>query len=313
MTFLERITAIFEGIEAKIPKLLQTLTSQKSQWVDKQTPQEQITEFIKSLTTLDPTAEIGTYIPYIVVQLAKGTLKIGIENPEDSNRISKALKFYHTNKTKPQFELDKDINKINDWRTIEQYAEKLGGAETGLKSKRQEIKELTVGSEKLLEITVPNKHKTKYRIYKITEPEALATMGMGTTWCTTELTDKPEKYKDSYQYHESHPKAGQEIPKRSVTIGTHSGYPMNAIQYLSTEGPIYIIFRTGDGEVGKSGQLLQFTMDGSQCMGHTDQPLVRCSPALDWTIAKWLESGTCDAPQAAKKIREMCVDYEGRP
>ena len=298
-----------EAAADRAPLLIRQLLGRKSLWPYKDIPEEEIIRFIiNELVAFDPTGEQGDYLPYIVGQLARGQVNIGPDRPEDGPRIKRALDFFHRNSRMPQWTGHKDINMYKNWRQIENLSAELAGTE--MISNRQKAKLTRTGAEEIFEVEVPNKESSKYSMYVITEPEALATLGMGTRWCTTELAEKPR----NFTYPSWHQKAGQERELVSIQLGSHIGYPITAVQYLE-EGPVYMIFRRNKqtpGDIGRSSQLLQGTKDGSQVMNYKDESLSRTSPALDWAMAQWAKQP--DAPeQLIKAIRSMAEDYPGRP
>jgi hypothetical protein len=173
--FNRALDILLEDVAAKLPLLLKMLLSEKSEWKYTEDGDE-ASEFILSLQQWDPTGNNGTYIPYIVRQLATGRLRITPDFDEDGPRILTTLTYFHKNKNKPDWSLDKDINKIRDWHQIEKLIDS-----GDLKSKREEKKSLSsVGVELVFEMTIPNKEESNYKIYKCIEPESLAIWGFGT-------------------------------------------------------------------------------------------------------------------------------------
>jgi len=274
-----------EGIEEKAIPLAQRLLSKKSKWTGKNRwSEEETTEFVKSLGReerhpgfafqyyCDPTGERGKYTPYIVNQLAKGNLIIEPDREEDAPRMLAALKFFHENSKKPGWNYPKDINQFKNWRQLEDIAEK--ESDKIFQSNRQQRKEISAGSKLVSEITVPNKEKTTYQLYMITEPETLVMMGTGTRWCTTGLSKqsgigahgphggrqtKDDQNAPYMHYGKNHPKEGTGRLLKFMKVGGYEGFPLTAARYLGmgwgkldparTQSysarftPIYIIFQ----------------------------------------------------------------------
>jgi hypothetical protein len=309
---LDKVLVLAEDAASKAALLGQRLLGRKSRWPAKEqiTP-DQVQQFVLSLTRWDPTGETGKYLPYIVQQLSRSNLRIAPGNDEDGPRMLSALEFFEKVRKTPQWTGPRDINQFRNWRALEGLAEKED--EGKFASKRQQRKEASKGAEKVFEIVLPNSYRTKYTIYKITEPEAAVRVGMGTRWCTTSLTidkDVPVYYRSTdakrvpvFVHPEWHPKAGTVRELDLMDTGSAQGYPVTAISYLNN-GPLYIVFRKDHGfqskSLGRSGQLLQFVEDGSEIMSVIDKPLFRCSKALDYAMAQWAEQP--GAPMAAIKV-----------
>jgi len=336
---------LVEEVSDKLPHLAAMLMSKKSEWPYKdKIDQQQLEQFILGLARFDPTGDRGQYVPYIVRLLTnkrpaianrnpddplpahEPVLRIGPGQDEDGPRILEALTYFDNNYKSANWKLPRDITQIKDWKILERMAVKAAKEGDDQQSKRQIDKERRRGAEKVFEITLPNREESYFYVYKITEPEAAVTYGMGSRWCTTSLSE----FRDGYSYSRSveqgpdgqilwsvpawHPNAGQKRPLENMEIGSHRGYAITATDYLTT-GPLYIIFRrnkTDNSGVGKGYQLMQITEDGTQIMDIGDDPLVRCSPATDWMFGHWQQAP--GAPlQAIKRARANCGDYRGRP
>ena len=312
--FNRALNILLEGVAAKLPLLLKMLLSEKSQWKYIEDGDE-ASEFILSLQQWDPTGNNGTYIPYIVRQLAMGNLKILPDYDEDGPRILETLTYFHKNKNKPDWTLDKDINKIGDWHQIEKLIDS-----GNLKSKREEKKSLSgVGVDLVFEMTLPNKEESNYKIYRFIEPESTAIWGFGTRWCTTTLSGPQNNQVPTIKYAAWHPKAGQERELSLLKLSKDStGYPTQADHYLNGHlpGPLYMIFRknkTNQGDVGGGGQLVLVHAPTKQIKDNHDIQLANCSFALDYVIAHWMKADK-DAPaDFLNWIRSRCKDYRGRP
>jgi hypothetical protein len=265
---------IQEGLQSKMPHLLSQLTSKKSKWPDKDADESKIVKFIEKLSEYDPT-KTGTYLPYIIRQIARDNLVITMDNFEDADRISSALNYFHEHHKKKDWPGHRDINQYKNWRELEDLTTKFQEEGKEFKSGKELRREQTQGMDELFEVTIPNKSKTTYTFVKFTTPEALARCGSGTKWCTTN--------------------------------------PDTAETYLK-RGPLYIVFRDDKkGNVGRSGQVLQMTHDGNDNKLYDDRSIGRISPALDYALAKWIESGNCPIPKVVKDIRSLAPDYQGRP
>jgi len=127
-----------------------------------------IDELNKLLTDADPTGR--KYKNYVLKLLLKQNIKL----PEDTYRTREALE----NFIKYQRNLEvKDILKYNSLHELETTLEPYIGSV----SKRQGGNNLNPSSIKGVELLGEN---DKYKIYKVTDAEALKDIGEGTKWCT---------------------------------------------------------------------------------------------------------------------------------
>jgi hypothetical protein len=263
--------------------LARSLMSKKSQWITKvqhpQTPLNEVVDYVLGLYAHDPTRERREYSKYIVAQLRMDNITL----PADGGRLYQALKFFHDNKNTQRWKelgLPVDLmgkeSKISNWRHLEEIYRELNpeeGEAVDFTSKRQQDRGLKEGYQMVAEIEVPNKYKTLYTIYKITEPEAAQFLGKGTHWCTAGLhnnvpmlppeatnhTGEPNPdYSPGYSaieppytftYADWHPKAGEtreykwmQGPKTGKAAGKE-GFPITAQNEYLKRAPLYIIFR----------------------------------------------------------------------
>jgi len=299
---------IMEGIDEKAIPLAQQLLNRKSRWSGNGKIDEASTiAFIISLKDYDPTVEQGKYIPYIVRQLINGNLIAEPGRLDDLDRISKALYFFHTNNKSPKWQYPKDINQFSNWRKLEDIIEAQG--DITYKSKREQKKEIISGNINLGTIVVPNIHNSSYTLYKITEPESAIIMGKGTRWCTTSLTTQ-RSYQDGQswkkidhtqenppliRYPEWHENSGKERPLQWMEFAGKSGFPLTASSYLgmlgNSGGPLYVIIQKDNGpkdkNIGRSGQICQFTYDCSEFKNPKDKEIVIINPAMLYAINEW--------------------------
>jgi len=339
--FINKLDVILESLEDKAIKQVDALMGKKSRWENKHDfvdDKSGIAKYIESLSEFDPTGDRGNYLRYIVDQLKNATIKL----PEDGSKLRDALKFYHDNKNKSQWkEADLPVDlwgpELRNWKKLENVINKLGGKE--FVTKRQEVRGMKKGYELVFGIVLPNKHKTKYTIYKIMEPEAAVYMGLGTKWCTTTLHKNVEGQpgynpddpgdppaKSEFTYGDWHPKAGQtrkyalmDGPKDSK--GRSKGYANTAQSYLA-KSPLYVVKRDDSGsddkfdDLGQSGQLMQFEGgDFYEVMNINNDPLSRMGVPLDYVLGKWAEEDSGAPINAIKHLRSFCENdsYEGRP
>lgn len=313
LSMIAEPSVLGEGIEAKADHLAQRLLQSRWSGKDRHSP-EAIRAFIISLSGWDPTGEQAKYVPYIVRQLANGSLTAEPGKQEDLDRIAAALKYFNTNYKSPQWTLPRDINQIRNWRELEDAA---NADTTAYQSKREQKRKITTGAEEIGSITVPNQYKTTYAIYRVTEPEALVMLGMGTKWCTSTLSTQSWQYDHETSTHNRidltkdapptvyyplwHKNAGEQRSLQYMEFGTLKGYPMTAAQYLGfaadsptpaeAYGPLYIILQTDSGPksngIGRSGQVGQCTHDMSEFKNAVDEEITVISPALRYAIQKW--------------------------
>lgn len=270
----ELLLLLLEDAAAKIDLVYPALVGKKSKWPDKDKDERKIKKFLLSLKKYDPTGDQGVYIPYIVSQMSRNNLVLNMGNQEDGNRLLNTLTYFNDNKNK--WTGNKDIFSYKNWRDLEEIVLKFQEEGKEFKSGKELRKEISKGARILYEVTIPNKQKTRYSFVELTTPEAVSKYGAGTRWCTTNVD--------------------------------------TARSYLEKKGPMYIIFRDSkEGHVGRSGQVMQITANGSDIMLYDDKPIGFTSPALDFALAKWLESGTCPIPEVVKKIRSTSPDYPGKP
>jgi len=285
--------------EKKVEKpevvLARSLMSKKSRWVTKvqqpQTPLNEVVDYVLGLHEYDPTGEQREYLKYIVAQLRMNNITL----PEDGGRLYQALEFFHDNKNTQQWkelELPVDLmgkkSPISNWRKLEEIYRKLNpeeGEAVDFTSRRQKERGIKEGYKLAAEIEIPNKYKTLYTIYKITEPEAAQFIGKGTTWCTTGLnnnvpmlppeatnyTGEPNPDYDgrrqnsmeppyTFTYGNWHPKAGEtreyewmQGPKTGEGSGKE-GFPYTAQTTYLKYNPLYIIFRKHqEGDLDENG------------------------------------------------------------
>ena len=299
---------VCEDIKSKMPLLLRTLISPKSKWrADESFSENEAAEFVLSLEQWDPTGNAGTYLPYMVRQLAIGNLIISPGNDEDGPRIRSALEYFHKNKNKPEWDLPKDINRIN-WKELE---DKIG--EGDLQSKRERKKVLSgSGMSLVFEEQLNNSEESLYKIYRFIEPEATAIWAYGTKWCVTMLISEQREM----IYGSWHPKAGQKRNLVKVELSAERlGYPYQAQSYLNT-GPLFMIFRynkSNNTRVGGSNQLMLLHEPSNQMKNVHDVQISRCAPATDYVIAHWMAADQGAPTKLLKAVRRLCPDYNGRP
>ena len=283
--------------------LARSLMNKKSRWVPATLhhTQEQtfgskdkidingVIDYVLGLRAYDPTGERGKYLEYIVAQLRMNNIAL----PEDGGRLQQALKFFHDNKNTQQWkdlELPVDLmgkkSPISNWRKLEEIYRKLnpeGGEAVDFTSKRQKERGLKEGYQLAAEVEIPNKYKTLYTIYKVTEPEAAQFLGKGTRWCTTWLNDNvpmlppeatnytgepnpdygsgqnqpPMDPPHTFTYADWHPKAGEtgeykwvRGPKTGQGAGKE-GFPYHVQNSYLKYNPLYIVFRKH--QVGNPG------------------------------------------------------------
>ena len=339
--FIDKLDVILESLEDKAIRQVSALMGKKSHWENKHDfvdDKSGIAKYIESLSEFDPTGDRGNYLRYIVDQLKNATIKL----PEDGLKLRDALKFYHDNKNKSQWkEADLPVDlwgpELKDWKKLENVVSKLDGKE--FVTKRQEARGNKKGYELVFEIVLPNKHKTKFTIYKIIEPEAAVYMGLGTKWCTTTLSRNVEGQpgyvsddsadppaKSEFTYGDWHPKAGQtrkymlmDGPKDSK--GRSKGYANTAQSYLA-KNPLYVVKRDDSSsddkfdDLGRGGQLMQFEGKGFfDAMDKNNDELNLVGVPLDYALGKWAEEDSGAPMNAIKHLRSFCANdsYEGRP
>ena len=252
--------------------LARSLMSKKSRWslmkdfVNSETDSEMLSsvvDYVLNLRIYDPTGERGEYLKYIVAQLRTNNIAL----PEDGGRLRQTLKFFHNNKNTQQWKdlkLPTDLmgkkSSISNWRNLEEIHHKLNpeeGEAVDFTSKRQKERGIKEGYQLVAEVEVPNKYKTLYTIYKITEPEAAQFLGKGTKWCTTQLSSQAGPVgrrgnvddPPSFTYADWHPKAGEmgeyklmQGPKTGASAGKE-GYAVTAQDTYLKHNPLYIVFR----------------------------------------------------------------------
>ena len=274
--------------------LARSLMSKKSRWEDKRNfvdNESGVIDYVLGLRVYDPTEERGKYLKYIVNQLRMNNLPL----PADGGRLLQALKFFHDNKNTQQWkdlELPVDLmgkkSPISSWRKLEEIYHKLNpeeGEAVDFTSRRQKERGTKGGYKLAAEVEIPNKYKTLYTIYKITEPESAQFLGKGTMWCTTWLNDNvlmlppeatnytgkpnPDYNKSrpgsmeppyTFTYGNWHPKAGEtreyewmQGPKTGEGSGKE-GFPYTAQTTYLKYNPLYIIFRKHqEGDLDENG------------------------------------------------------------
>jgi hypothetical protein len=348
--FINKLNIILEQLDVKAAKQVDTLMGKKSRWVDKDKfadNRDDVAKYIESLVEFDPTDQQGQYLRYIVDQLKNATIVL----PEDGERLRRTLEFFHNNKNTQQWksmnlpiDLWEKNSPIRDWRNLGKIFLELGEEE--FTTKRQESRDMKKGAELVFEITLPNIYKTRYKFYKITEPEAAIYMGRGTQWCTTELArNRPgqpgyqEGIADSeskFTYGDWHPRAGETrdfklLEGPADRYDRTKGYAWQAAQYMK-KGPLYIVFMENQKEdpefdaseykstkIGRSGQIIQFESGKpggfGQVMGISNEGLHIISIGLDYALGKWAESDPEGPLVEINRMRKDHTpgDYQGRP
>ena len=179
-----------EDLESKMPMIANILLNDKSIWPGRKTPDPQATaiEFIHFLAQFDPSNN-QQYVRYIATQVAKGNIKITIDNPEDGPIIQSALEiFMNKRKDWPGF---KDVFQYKNWHQLHAEAQKYIQATSKLGSNRDAEEAFRARAREhttvLLEhsVSLADGGLLRFKVYKITDYSAAALLGRGTTWCTS--------------------------------------------------------------------------------------------------------------------------------
>ena len=276
-----KLSTIMEGIDDKMPHLVNQLLSKKSRWIGKKIKSDEdrfatAEAIIRSVSDYDPSKN-DKYINFLVGQIKNGYItKRKLE--EDGPKIQSALETFMSKKK--GWPGDNDIMSYGNYRDFlkdaSEYEKILEQNPTVTKSGKDRDRERrTVERElrKNAEVVVENGPDI---VYGITDAETAALFGRGTQWCTSASPMRTIKKSDDRQlvfdsfkkYYDSNDSSslsfwpgGLEQVKNDIENSKEIGkipnaYYMSAIRtcggYLS-HGPLYVMYRNGEPYMQISG------------------------------------------------------------
>ena len=307
-----------EDLESRIPHLINALTAGKTKF------KGNAEKYIRMASQFDPSGNKGSFMPFITKQAKIGAISL----PNDGERLLRALEFYQQNSRKKDWPGEKDINQYANWRVLEKQVNEIegkGGIDTTSEKERRWKKE---GAELILELNInTTKGVINYKAYGITNPYAAVLLGMGTSWCTTSLSDRtpdialhnPAQYDprwndypeetqqrmmDQYDEAMKYQKRIKNLEK--MKVGRHEGYPLTAVRYLNN-GPLYIIMRDNKPYIQAKHNFMEF-------MNDEDLSIKKFGPPTDFFLGHLAEVIDPFVKDTINDLRQSVgQDYKGRP
>jgi hypothetical protein len=120
-----KLKAILENLERKIEPLMRKLSGLEERQLSRLArmlglPDPDLESIIRAANKYDPTTRKATYTYWIVKALANSSLRL----PDDAERLTGTLAFFDRIKKSKRFTDEKDINKYETFRELEQVAAK---------------------------------------------------------------------------------------------------------------------------------------------------------------------------------------------
>ena len=172
-------------------------------------------EKVKELTQIDST---GVYLEWLVKQVKNDRIRL----PEDIDKITGYLKRYSRLKNSPRVPVEmRDINRFNSPGDLAQWLD----SSEGVKSKGQVTRELSLEGQEVIY------SRGRYKVVKVTTPEAAAQLFKHTEWCVKDprwFVDYDPKVfymvmKDNKPYVLIHAETGQVKDVYDNSIGARIG------------------------------------------------------------------------------------------
>jgi len=174
------------GAMPGVPHIVQILLSKDSKWPGKKSedPVGDATAYIDFNSRFDPTSN-KQYLPYLVKQVAKGTIRL----PEDGGPFSETIEtFISKDRDWPG---KQDIFQYGSWRELQaetmEYASKRGSDVGSTRSQMMQYKKsVREGTNKIISTDIMTTSRLKnYEVYELTNWAAVTLHGKGTQWCTS--------------------------------------------------------------------------------------------------------------------------------